>query len=68
MSAPTRAQARLKLSKIMVKVGYPDHWRDYANLTIRADDLVGNVMRADAFDYAVRRSASVRPIDRDEWV
>ena len=39
MSAATRAEAKKKLSKITVKIGYPDKWRDYAAYAIRGDDL-----------------------------
>ena len=27
----------------MVKIGYPDNWRDYSALSISPDDLIGNV-------------------------
>ena len=33
MSPATRAEAKKKLSKITVKIGYPDKWRDYSALT-----------------------------------
>ena len=33
MSADTRAEAKKKLAKITVKIGYPDRWRDYSALS-----------------------------------
>jgi putative endopeptidase len=51
MSPATRVEARGKLAKVRVKIGYPDKWRDYSGLEIRADDLVGNAMRATAFEW-----------------
>jgi predicted metalloendopeptidase len=68
MSADTRAEARKKLSKITVKIGYPDKWRDYGPLEIRRDDLVGNLMRAAQFnhDRLVRRTGG--PVDKSEWL
>ena len=32
MSAATRAEAKKKLAKITVKIGYPDKWRDYSRV------------------------------------
>ncbi len=46
MSPATKAEAKKKLSKITVKIGYPDQWRDYTALSIKRDDLVGNLLRA----------------------
>jgi predicted metalloendopeptidase len=68
MSEATRAEARTKLSKVRVKIGYPDRWRDYLGLEIRADDLVGNVMRATAFDWRRQAARLGGPVDRDEWL
>jgi predicted metalloendopeptidase len=67
MGPETRAQALTKLSKITVKLGYPDKWRDYSALTLAADDLVGNVMRADQFEYDYNVNKLGRPVDRSEW-
>ncbi|MGH8919793.1 MAG: peptidase M13, partial [Actinomycetes bacterium] len=41
MSEQTKAEARDKLSKLAVKVGYPHKWRDYSALVVAPDDLVG---------------------------
>jgi len=40
-----------KLDTYTIKVGYPDHPRDYAKLAIKSDDLVGNVLRCAVFDW-----------------
>jgi endothelin-converting enzyme len=68
MSADTRAEAKKKLSKITVKIGYPDKWRDYGPLEIRRDDLVGNLLRAAQFnhDRLVKRTGG--PVDKGEWL
>ncbi|MGK3945502.1 class I SAM-dependent methyltransferase, partial [Streptomyces caeruleatus] len=49
MSPATKAQAKEKLAKFRPKIGYPDKWKDYSAIAIRADDLVGNLQRARAF-------------------
>jgi putative endopeptidase len=68
MSPATRAEARAKLAKVRVKIGYPDRWRDYPGLEIRADDLVGNAMRATAFEWRRQVARLAGPVDRDEWL
>jgi len=67
MTPETRTQALLKLSRITIKIGYPNRWRDYSALRIRADDLVGNVMRATSFEFQRNISKLGQPIDRSEW-
>lgn len=46
MSAATKKRALKKLETYTIKVGYPDHPRDYSRLVVRDDDLIGNVTRA----------------------
>ena len=67
MTPDTKKQAHAKLAKISVKVGYPDHWRDYGALKIERDDLVGNVMRARAFAHQYGVNKLGKPVDRSEW-
>jgi predicted metalloendopeptidase len=68
MSAETKAKAREKLAGFNVKIGYPDKWRDYSSYTVRADDLVGNVMRGAEFERQRQISRSGGPVDRGEWL
>jgi putative endopeptidase len=67
MSAATKAEAKVKLSKFTTKIGYPDKWKDYSALTIRADDLYGDVERATAWDWRRQVARLNRPVDRTEW-
>jgi predicted metalloendopeptidase len=67
MGPRTKEEAQAKISNLVTKIGYPDKWRDYSALEIRAGDLVGNVVRAGLFDYQYALSKLGRPIDRDEW-
>jgi putative endopeptidase len=67
MGPQTRKEAQDKLAKFTPKIGYPDKWRDYAKLTIRHDDLVGNVMRAATFAYNRNINKLGKPVDRQEW-
>ena len=67
MGAATKREAQAKLAKMVAKIGYPARWREYSGLLVRRDDLVGNVMRAAAFEYHRNLDKLGQPIDRDEW-
>jgi putative endopeptidase len=67
MSDETRAQALDKLSKFRANIGYPDVWRDYSAIEIRADDLFGNIERAAIADYERELARQGGPVDDTEW-
>jgi putative endopeptidase len=67
MSPATKAEAQAKLANFTVKIAYPDKWRDYSALEMRPDDLLGNVRRATAFEYADMIGRLGKPVDRTEW-
>jgi putative endopeptidase len=67
MSDSTKTQALVKLGKFTPKIGYPDKWRDYSALTIKGDDLYGNIKNAALFEYNRNISKLGKPIDREEW-
>ncbi|CAB4678367.1 unannotated protein [freshwater metagenome] len=67
MGAETKKRALEKMSKFTPKIGYPDEWRDYSSLDITADDLIGNVYRATAFEVDRAIAKLGKPVDRNEW-
>jgi putative endopeptidase len=67
MSDATKVEARAKLRKINVKVGYPKRWRDYSKLVVSPTDLLGNVRRSSVFESDRKLAQLGGPIDRDEW-
>jgi putative endopeptidase len=67
MSPETKKQAHTKLSKINVKIGYPDKWRDYSGLKIVRGDLVGNVMRSREYGHDYMMNRLGKPVDRSVW-
>ena len=67
MTPETKKAAQEKLSKFTYKIGYPDKWKDYTKLTIKADDLVGNYQRYAQFEYADMLNKIGQPVDRTEW-
>ncbi|MDX2238052.1 MAG: M13 family metallopeptidase [Hyphomonadaceae bacterium] len=67
MSPETKVVAREKLAAFRPKIGYPDRWKDYAGLEVRAGDAFGNVKRAAVFDWNEDLRRLNQPTDRDEW-
>ncbi|HEU0276492.1 MAG TPA: M13 family metallopeptidase [Rhodanobacteraceae bacterium] len=67
MSPATKQKAEAKLDTLIVGVGYPDHWRDYASLQIKPDDAYGNHQRAVKFEYELAKAKIGKPIDDHEW-
>jgi putative endopeptidase len=67
MTEETKVKALDKLSKFIAKIGYPDKWRDYSTLEIKADDLIGNLQRIAAFGHKEAVDKIGKPVDRDEW-
>ena len=67
MGDDTKAKALEKLSKFTVKIGYPGTWRDYSPLTIKANDLYGNALRASAYEWRRDVKRLKDPVDKTEW-
>jgi len=67
MSDATKVQAQDKLRKFNPKIGYPDKWTDYSELTVDRDDLIGSVKSANIWAHNEEVSKLGGPIDRDEW-
>ncbi len=67
MSDETKAAAQAKLAKFTVKIAYPDRWRDYSDLEIRADDLFGNADRSRRFQWEYNLARLNDPVDKTEW-
>lgn len=68
MSPATRGAALAKLAAVRVSVGYPDTSMDYSGLTVRRDDALGNLRRAEAFAYRRELAKLRRPVNSDEWL
>jgi putative endopeptidase len=67
MQADTKAKAKMKLANFTTKIGYPDRWRDYSALEVRADDLFGNAVRVREFEHEYSVGKLGQPIYRWEW-
>jgi len=67
MGPETKKEALKKLDTYTIKVGYPDHPRDYSKLITRSDDLIGNVKRCAALDWDFYTGRFSGPVDRTDW-
>jgi putative endopeptidase len=67
MTETTRAKALAKFARFTQKIGYPDPFRDYSTVEIRADDYVGNVQRAELFESRRQLARVGRAVDKTEW-
>lgn len=67
MSPETKVAAQEKLDKFTPKIGYPDKWKDYSELKISPDDLVGNYIRYSEWADADSIAKLGQPVDRSEW-
>ncbi len=67
MSDATKAKAIAKWNTFLPKIGYPDTWRSWDGLTVKADDYYGNLQAARKFNYDYDIAKIGKPTDRMEW-
>jgi putative endopeptidase len=67
MSEETKKAAEQKLAMIRNKIGYPDHWRNYADLKVERNDLIGNMERSARFEAEWNLGHLGKPVDEKEW-
>jgi putative endopeptidase len=67
MGEATKVEALKKLDTYTIKVGYPDHPRDYSKLVVKKDDLTGDVLRCAALDWSFLTARFFGPVDRSDW-
>ena len=67
MSEQTKSKAQEKLGTFIVKVGYPDNWKDYTALEIKNDSYWANICRTNVFAHNDMMEDEGQPVDRTEW-
>jgi putative endopeptidase len=67
MTPETKVKAHAKLAAFTPKIGYPSQWRDMSGLVIDRNDLLGNAIRSNLFDYDYNITKLGKPIYRWEW-
>jgi putative endopeptidase len=68
MDPETRKNAIAKLDAFKAKIGYPDKWRDYSKLQMNRDSYVGNIFKAEQFEFNRQLAKIGQPVDRNEWL
>jgi putative endopeptidase len=67
MSPTTKKEAQAKLAAMVPKIGYPDKWKSYKDVTISPDDLIDDVRATESWSWNDQISRLSKPIDRAEW-
>ena len=67
MSAPTKEKSLKKLETMIMKVGYPDKWKDLSSMEISRDSYVQNAINANKWQTDFMISKFGKPVDRTEW-
>jgi len=67
MAPSTKAEALKKVQNIVVGIGYPDSWRDYAGLQIVGNNAYANQKNARLWEYRHQIAKIGKPMDRKEW-
>ncbi len=67
MSPATKQKALAKLATFNPKIGYPDKWRDYSNITINRNSFWDNVVAGTRNNVAFNMSQIGKPADKSLW-
>lgn len=71
MNKETKISAVAKLHKARIKVGYPDKWKDYSTLTLKAPADGGsyfeNAQSVVKWNFVDDLSKLNKPVDKSEW-
>jgi endothelin-converting enzyme/putative endopeptidase len=67
MTPATKQKALEKLHAIANKIGYPEKWKTYSDLTIRKDDALGNSLRSNEWQRQESMAKIGKPVDYKEW-
>ena len=68
MSERTKARAQEKLSSFIIKIGYPDKWKDYSTLTIDPQHSYYENLRESALWMSRDNLSKLgKPVDKTEW-
>ena len=67
MSDSTKQKAKEKLYAITKKIGYPDKWKDYSNVTIARSTYFENTVSANVNSYQYQLAKLNKPVNKAEW-
>lgn len=67
MSPETKERALAKLNAFTKKIGYPDKWKTYDDVTIQRDKYYENLISIAKHNYNEMVGKLGKPVDRSEW-
>ncbi|HVU31545.1 MAG TPA: M13 family metallopeptidase [Sphingomicrobium sp.] len=67
MDSETKKRALDKLATFDPRIGHPVKYIDYSSLEVKRDDLLGNALRSDKFDWDLMLSRFPKSVDRTLW-
>lgn len=67
MSAPTKERATTKLHTFLKKIGYPEKWKNYDDVTIDKNDFFANANSVRMHNHKEEMDKIGKPVDRMEW-
>jgi len=67
MSPATKQKAIEKLAAFTKKIGYPDKWKKYDDVTISKDTYFANELSIAKHDYHEQIIRVNKPVDKTEW-
>jgi putative endopeptidase len=67
MDDETRGRAAGKMKALTNKIGYPDRWKDYTKLEVKAGDYFKSGLNARAFEFHRQGDKVGKPVDKKEW-
>lgn len=67
MSDSTKTMALAKLDAMVVKIGYPDQWKDYSSARIAPDSLIRNLKQIGGWYYRYDMAKLHHPVVRQDW-
>ena len=63
----TKKKALNKLNKMVYNIGFPEKWRDFSELEIKPNDLMGNLIRINNFNYNFNIAKLGKKVFRKNW-
>jgi predicted metalloendopeptidase len=71
MTKATKENAKIKLNKFRVKIGYPDKWKDYSELQVKSPEQGGtyfdNSRMYARWSHKKNIEKIGKPVDKEEW-
>lgn len=68
MSDSTKQRALVKLNTFLKKIGYPEKWKNFDDVTISKNDFFANAKSVQAHEQKEMLEKIGKPVDRTEWL